>query len=287
MEYLYNVAGLNIKCTIPFPIVIQEESVEFMTVFCEKNNMQVDFEIRFKETACLPIPSGNRHTEGTAVYSENEENSYITFSSAPGKDPYACVVWEKGLNNQMTCWYLKGEESYLEYSRNIMNHAGLENILSVFRGVLLHSSFIKWRNKGVLFCGPSGVGKSTQANLWKKHENAEILNGDRAGIRCVEDMWYAYGLPYAGSSGIYRNDKAELCAIVVLHQASENTIERLDAATAFRYLYPEVTVHRWERSFVERTWGTLVDLLAAVPVYKLNCNVDKNAVEVLKRIIDV
>lgn len=47
------------------------------------------------------------------------------------------------------------------------------------RGIFtLHSAAVQTRFGAILFCGRSGIGKSTQANLWKEYENALILNGD-------------------------------------------------------------------------------------------------------------
>ena len=51
------------------------------------------------------------------------------------------------------------------------------------------------------------MGKSTQADLWNKYEGCEIINGDRSAITKKDGVWNAYGLPFAGSSRIYKNVK--------------------------------------------------------------------------------
>ena len=150
---------------------------------------------------------------------------------------------------------------------------------------MLHAAFIRWQEKGILFTAPSGTGKSTQADLWEKYEGAEILNGDRAGLRCIEGCWTAFGLPLAGSSYIYRNESAPADTIVVLRQSPENRIRRLGPAEAFRYLYPEVTVHQWHRPWVEKASSMLLDLISHVPVWLLECRPDQGAVRLLKETI--
>ena len=50
----------------------------------------------------------------------------------------------------------------------------MKKILLKYNGIILHSSFINFENKAILFSAPSGTGKSTQADLWKKYKNAEI-----------------------------------------------------------------------------------------------------------------
>ena len=146
----------------------------------------------------------------------------------------------------------------------------------------LHSSVIDWKGGGILFTAPSGTGKSTQAELWRKHEDVRIINGDKAMICKKDGSYRAYGSPYAGTSGIYTDLSVPIRAIVVLSQAPENRIERLGGAAAFRKLYRESTIPSWNQTFVEKISGILLDLMAHVPVYHLACRPDQEAVEVLK-----
>lgn len=281
MDYLYNVADLNIKCKIPFPINIQEESFEFIRTF-KGDDLGIDFNYEILEVDELPSIFDNSHNEGSRIYSENDNRFFIHFCPSPGEEPYACVIWEKG-SKVVKCMYLHGKEEYLNYSRNILNHAGLENFLNLSDGLLMHASFIEWNNKAILFSGPSGIGKSTQAGLWIEYEGANLINGDRAAVRLVDGVWNAYGLPYAGSSGVYKNQSVPLKAIVVLQKDSINSIEKLDAVSAIKYLYPEITIHRWDKTFVSENWEHCMKLLSQIPVYKLRCRIDKEAVEVLKK----
>lgn len=196
--------------------------------------------------------------------------------------PYACVTWLEGNPKTVRCDYVQGMESYMNYSHNICDLLGLETLLLEYEGLLLHASFIRWQGKGILFSAPSGTGKSTQADLWEKYESAEILNGDRAGLRCLDGRWTAFGLPLAGSSCIYRNENAPVEAVIALRQGKENRIRRLGPAEAFRFLYPEITVHHWDKGFVEKASGLLLKLLQEVPVYLLECRPDKEAVRLLR-----
>lgn len=146
----------------------------------------------------------------------------------------------------------------------------------------LHASVIDWQGRGILFTAPSGTGKSTQAELWRKHEGVRVINGDKAMIRKEGDSYKVYGSPYAGTSGIYTDLSVPIHAIVVLSQAPENRVERLGGAAAFRKLYRETTIPSWNQAFVEKISGILLELMAHVPVYHLACRPDKEAVEVLK-----
>ena len=136
---------------------------------------------------------------------------------------------------------------------------------------------IKYEEKAIAFSGPSGVGKSTHADLWRTHLGATILNGDRAALRQTGEGWTAYGCPYAGTSGIYCNDSAPLAAIVVLRQGEQNHLRPVSAAEAFRYLYPEMTVHHWDAAFVAAATDLCANLITSVPVYLLECLPERDA----------
>ncbi|MCD7751032.1 MAG: hypothetical protein LUI10_04740 [Lachnospiraceae bacterium] len=159
---------------------------------------------------------------------------------------------------------------------------GLESLLLSFGGLLLHSSFIRWQGQGILFSAGSGVGKSTQADLWVKYQGAEILNGDRAGLRKANGVWMAYGLPYAGSSRIYRNEAAPVSAVFMLEQAGTNEIQLLTPAQALRKLYPQITIHSWDAGYVRSVLPLIEDLVLSVPVCLLRCRPDQEATEVVK-----
>ena len=158
----------------------------------------------------------------------------------------------------------------------------MEDILLRHSGLLLHSSFIRCQGKAVLFSAPCGTGKSTQAELWEKYEGADIINGDRSGLRRLDCGWAAFGLPYAGSSGIYRNENAPLAAVILLRQAEENRLRRMKAVEVFPDLYREITVHRWDRNFVSESTELLLQLLCEIPVYLLECRPDQEAVQLVR-----
>ena len=44
--------------------------------------------------------------------------------------------------------------------------------------IQIHSSLIRSHGEGLMFIGPSGIGKTTQAELWHAYRNADIINGD-------------------------------------------------------------------------------------------------------------
>jgi hypothetical protein len=133
--------------------------------------------------------------------------------------------------------------------------------------------------------GPSGIGKSTQARLWEEVLGADIVNGDRAAVH-KENVWTAWGIPYAGTSRIYKNESVPIDSIIILKQAGFNEIEKVTAAQAIVSIYPEVSLHHWERQFVEKQMQMLQELTRDVPVYRYQCLPDESAVRFLKEFLE-
>ena len=217
------------------------------------------------------------------IYNTNRGFIY-EFYPAPEMDPYAWLIPINKYHYEVR--YLKGKERYFEYSRNILEAINIERILNKYNAFMLHSSFIKHNNKEILFSAPSGTGKSTQADLWNKYENAEIINGDRAGIRKIGDEWTAYGLPFAGSSRIFKNKKAPISHIIILRQGKENKLKRLSPREAFIKIYSETTIHTWDKEFQNNTVEQISDLVQNVPVYLYECLPNEDSVKFLKQKIE-
>ena len=52
----------------------------------------------------------------------------------------------------------------------LMSSLDIDLVLLLFNRIM-HASVVEYQNQAILFSGPSEIGKSTQANLWKKiHE---------------------------------------------------------------------------------------------------------------------
>lgn len=276
-----SIADIHISVSSPFEITVGSESEQFLLEFNEADcileyraSSQKDFSEREKGTLY-----GNR------LFCRNGDKEAVYLIAYPGEEPYGKVTVIGDQPYEMRCEYLKDSEKHINYLKNIYTAFGLETILLHFNVFILHASFVRWNDMGILFSATSGVGKSTQASLWEKYEGAEIINGDRAVIKKTDTGWYAYGLPLAGSSGIYRNERESLKCIVLLEQAKENKVLPVSASEAYRFLYPEVMMHRWDRDFEEKASMFLFDILREVPVIKLCCRPDQDAVNELKRYI--
>jgi hypothetical protein len=149
-------------------------------------------------------------------------------------------------------------------------------------GILFHGVVMEWRGIGILVCAHSGVGKTTHTRMWKEHENALIINGDRALCCMDNNKWYTYGCPWNGSSGECLNRKAELKAIVILEQAPINQVATLTPIEGALELIPLAFAPDWEETLMNHAIDTIDDIVQNIPVLKLRCTPDLEAVTTLK-----
>lgn len=274
--FFIDLAGCMIKMQLTNDITISERLQPFLY---EGTPTHVDVVLDVRDCVELPCPGGDGYWQGTNYYEYHGKELRVFHVTEVGKPPFSLTYFQEDGN--VSLLYLKEYESYFTGSSGIFNRIGAEQLLLQHARLLLHASFIKYKEKGILFSAPSGTGKSTQADLWKKTMGAEIINGDRVALGLCDATWTAWGIPYAGTSGIYRNESAPILTIVVLGQAKENRICRLSAAEALRYLYPEITIHQWDKNFVERVTDLLSELITAIPIFLLECVPDESAVKVL------
>lgn len=278
-NYYFKIADIKIYIEMEFNIEIEQESIEFL---CNKlDNEKIDIMYKFKKIDTIPNIVG-KLVYKDLIYIYNTNKGFIyEFYREPGMKPYVWLIPISKSYYKVLC--LSEKEMYFKYSRNILEIIDIVQILNKYNGFILHSSFINYKNRGIIFSAPSGTGKSTQADLWEKYENAEIINGDRTGIRKMEGKWIAYGLPIAGSSEIYKNKKAEISHIIVLKQGKENKLTQLSPREAFVKLYSETLVHTWDKEFQENIINMITDVVQNVRIYQYECLPDKSAVEFLKK----
>lgn len=277
MEYYLDFWGLRTVLRTPGEITLSPKLNAFL---CEPHTGW-DCLITVRSVIALPPMMEQGVWHGAEYYDSYADAMRIFYCHTAGGTAFAVTtIFGTG---EVDVSVLPEYLSYFSGSSGIFNRISMETLLLQHRGLLLHASLIEYAGKAIAFTGPSGVGKSTQADLWKAHYAAQVINGDRAALRMGTDGWTAYGSPYAGSSGIYKNESAPLAAIILLEQAKENSLQPLTVAEAFRMIYPEVTMHRWDRIFVERAADLCLQLLQQVPVYRLACLPEESAVQLVKK----
>ena len=170
--------------------------------------------------------------------------------------------------------YLKREISFA------FNYMALLHGACVFHGVIM-----EYEGKGILVMAHSGVGKTTHTRMWRDQENALILNGDRCLCRKLDGIWYAYGMPWCGTSGEYINRRVPVSCVVMLDRGETNFVRRIDPYAASMYLMERIIAPLWESRMRENAINDCIEFSELFPVLHLYCTPEKESVQVLKEAI--
>lgn len=178
--------------------------------------------------------------------------------------------------------YLEKGGRCVSHMNGSFYHLGMEGIMIRESRLCFHAACVETPLGGILFSGPSGMGKSTQADLWCKHRGGRLINGDRPILSLEGDAVLAWGSPYAGSSKCYVNENCTVSAIVLLKQAPKCSLRKLDISEAVRRILSGANIYNWDPFFVSRACDLAMEIAAMVPVYEFACTPDEEAVDFLE-----
>jgi hypothetical protein len=135
-------------------------------------------------------------------------------------------------------------------------------------GVLIHAAGIARNGSGYVFCGPSGIGKSTVVSYSK---GATILNDDLTVIAPGhENPWEIFATPFANPNQPVLNGYARLSKIFLLKQSNEVVLETISNGKALSEFIANVPVLSRDRFRCDRLIQTSEMILQKIPFYKLN-----------------
>ena len=253
------------------PFLTQQETPDFRAVFRRVEQLPPLSEHILHEDECYRVHS-------------DEQGGYVrSFFDAPRDfTPYAVANYDYD-NGIIRIDYLSKGAHCVSQLHNSFFHLGFEAVLVHEGRLCLHASCVETHLGGILFSGVSGIGKSTQADLWCKYRNATQINGDRPILSRTQDGWLAWGSPYAGSSHYHINRSCPVTAIVMLKQAATCSLRKLSVPEAFRAVWAGLPLHSWNRKLMETASDLTLELISTVPVYEFSCTPDEQAVDYLEQ----
>ena len=280
-EHCYlSIAGVSLLLETDHPLIQNNSFAPFLI-----EPISADIHARFYKVAELPsVPDRVLFADECCRIGMDGQGNLQKFFFEIPEDPihYAVSTYDHS-HARIRVEYLESYSHCVSEIRNCFYLLGFESILLRRNKICLHASCVETPLGGLLFSGVSGIGKSTQADLWCKYREARQINGDRPILSKELSGWRAWGSPYAGSSRCYVNDSCDISAIIMLKKAPVCSLRRLHPSEAFRAIWAGLTVHSWETAFVEKASALTIDLISTIPVYEFSCTPDELAVNYLEQ----
>lgn len=282
---IYQVGGHRFALYIPKEIMSEKELMAyspFKTSYTNDNNLL--FSLTLQTEADLVSISGAKTAE------LEDENGRMTLYKLPDGEMAMILFTTSGDEccrmsiskdfRQAQAW-IGGDARARRYALDTSLMLLYSFASSSQETLLIHASAVEYDSSGYLFLGKSGTGKSTHSRLWIENiKGAELLNDDNPIVRIIDGAVYVYGSPWSGKTQCYLNKRVRVGGIVRLQQASYNHISKLTGIKAYAAILTSCSCMKWDHLMAEDVHNTISKVIAATPVYSLQCLPDKEAAEI-------
>ena len=179
MDYFYNFCGVRFRVSAEGPMWEDAQTEQFHIPPCAPD---VTIDVTSAPEICPPAGEFLGRRGEKSVWRDGQTVTRQTqdmFRSFP----HLSVRYALGGSNKVRavaredCWRWATRSSFF------WPGVALPQLLLPFRALVFHASYVGCDGGAMLFTAPSGTGKSTQAELWRVHRGARVLNGDKAAVR--------------------------------------------------------------------------------------------------------
>lgn len=170
------------------------------------------------------------------------------------------------LNIEMTEWQVFSTSECSNFPLKYPFGPLMMHYLTVkYHAVMIHASCVSNGNKGRIFTGFSGNGKSTMAGIWAKN-GYTIVNDDRIIIRRTEKGYVAHNTP------MYYSDlpkETHLDGLFLISHSPINQINIIEGAVAISRVLAFCIQNNYDKQLINNHLTFIADMCAQVPVYDL------------------
>lgn len=282
----YKVANLVIDVTSN-----NKHIQSWLSPFLFMNGESANMNVEILPVAKIPIPEGELVFKEALLWikKHSDAGGYFGYYETSSHVAVAAIETDADWNN-VKIYYRQGirllDANICDPEMLCMTFIGIafRNHLICKNGFVLHASCIAFNGKGIAFSAPSGTGKSTHSKLWEKYKpGAVIINDDMPALRLINGKPMLCGTPWSGSSDIFKNENVALSAIFLLEQSQENTINLVNSGEAVAGLLPRAVLPYHDRTLMDLAIDTFEKIISLIPVYRLKCKPDAEAVELVSQ----
>lgn len=206
-----------------------------------------------------------------------------------GDSAYQILILDE---SDVPCTFVQSDEQMKNITiatrgNQAMRSFGLNNAIMLaytytaapHKTLLMHSSVVENSERGYMFLGASGRGKSTHSDLWVKHiEGSTLINDDNPVVRISDDGTpIVYGSPWSGKRPIYKNVHYPIGGLTAIEQGPANSIRREAIPTAFGIMLSSCSTMKFDKRIHILICHTITNVLEKLAVHTLTCRPDKEA----------
>lgn len=276
-QIILNIADFVLKLNSESNIDLEEGYEPF---FCENQNYDVIIE-------CFPninppvfdhknlvFEAANEFQKFYSIYKYESYLGFVIYNQQNINEIQQTAI----LNNNFDSWQIfskPDEKRVLNPLRYPMGPIIMQYLTVKTDAVMIHASCVYDGQKGRVFTGFSGAGKSTISQIWSEAGN-QVVNDDRLIIRKTDDEYYVYNTP------MYYQDspkKVPLNSIFLISHHPENKIKKIEGALAVSKVLAFCIQNNFDRLFVQANLDFLTALSTQVAVYELGFVPDSSVVD--------
>lgn len=242
-----------------------------ITIECRNNDSLPPF-----ENAEKVFTSANDELKFYEIYRRGDDLIFRVFD----QQNQTCIQQTALLDGGLKRWIIWSEETdgVLEPLVFPMAPILLHYAVLTADAVMMHASGVFDGEKGRLFSGFSGAGKSTISGIWKQQGNL-LINDDRLIIRKEKGEYFMYNTPMFYPDD---NKKSPLHAVFLIRHAPENVINRMAGAAAVSSVMAFSIQNNYDTRFVQHHLDFFANMCSQIPVYQLGFVPDEKVVNFIK-----
>jgi hypothetical protein len=287
------IAAVNFAISYPDSFSLQEYGPSYTTFLNSVQSALIDVDIALTLTH-MPDTDGMKTVfDSGQAWSmfQKDDTFYLKYMSPESKKPF----WVTEITADFAKATVYCSEEFIQDNngrKTLLNPVGypldqiiLMHYLSLREGALIHAAGIGISNKGYIFAGRSGAGKTTISRQFAVRNYQSMLSDDRIIMRKIDKTCWIFGTPWPGEGSIAVNKSAPLAGIFFLSHGDANRIEKISPGSALEHLLPVVSVPWYD---AERMTGVLSfceELISHIPTYRLLFRPETEVVNVLEEFL--
>jgi len=161
-------------------------------------------------------------------------------------------------------------------------------VLIQYDGFILHSAGVSINDKGYIFCGKSGSGKTTISNLFRQSKKAILLTDEALLLRKQDGSFHLYGTPWKGSGdNIYNNIDIILERIYFIFHGKKNERSEVDKREAIVLLVKQAFPYFWDKKLMLKSFSLMTTITNLIPCSNLYFLPDDSVVTYIMQCEDI